>query len=35
MMDIVMILLIVLMAFALGGLGNWSSSVIGERGKEQ
>ncbi|MDR6242399.1 hypothetical protein JOC58_000283 [Paenibacillus hunanensis] len=35
MLDILMIVLILLMAFGLGGLGIWSSRVIGERGEEQ
>ena len=35
MLDVLMIVLILLIAFALGGLGIWSSRVIGERGKEQ
>lgn len=35
MLDLIMIVLVLLIAFALGGLGEWSSRVIGERGKEQ
>ncbi len=35
MLDIMMIVLVILIAFALGGLAEWSSRVIGERGNDK